>query len=705
MAVPLKAPPPPLDLIEVDNQGDSIVQGDPTPVGGRVALFISNWRKITSDPFVLSVIKDGFQISVLDHFPGVIRKVTVTPSDPKVVLRIREEIQDLILKRAIVQINDSPNLCLSPIFVIPKSSGDLRVILNLKEFNLYLATQHFRMETLSVILPQLAANDWAVSIDLKDAYLHIPIHPGSRRFLGFHFMGKFYQYQVLPFGLKDSPWVFTRVVATLVGHLRRLGLRIFYYLDDWLLVAGSRELLESHLQLALLWTQDLGFLVNWKKSSLTPQRVPSFLGAHLDIPNLLARPVERRVLALQAVIQELTSSPFAPALLWQKFLGHLASFVDLVPNCRLLMRPLQLHFLRFFTPLTDPQDKLVPMSPEILVLCRAWASPSRLLVGKPFAPPPPSLVITTDASRLGWGAVLHSHRVSGVWSKKESLDHINSLELKAVFLALQNLESHVLGHSVLIRSDNMTVVSFINHQGGTHSSSLCHLTLDLWDWCLLRGIFLHAAHIPGEENLVADFLSRGKFLPSEWVLDPGVFRKICQVSSPPPEIDLFASALNFRLPKYCSRCPDAQAWRIDALSFPWRYLRLYAFPPFSLLPRILDKVAQDQADLLLVAPYWPQRPWFPRLLSLLVGLPKTLPVLEDLIVQPLSLTPHPRVESLHLSLWPLSGSKEKRLVFLNELRNLQLSPLESPPVTLMIPDWKLSESGVLKSLAIPLLPL
>ena len=95
------------------------------------------------------------------------------------------------------------------------------------------------MKTLNVIFPQLSASDWAVSIVLKDAYLHFPVHPLSRRFLGFHFMIMTYQYKVLPFGLKDSPWVFARVVATLVGHLRHLGLRVFFYLDDWLLVAES----------------------------------------------------------------------------------------------------------------------------------------------------------------------------------------------------------------------------------------------------------------------------------------------------------------------------------------------------------------------------------------------------------------------------------------------------------------------------------
>ena len=173
------------------------------------------------------------------------------------------------------------------------------------------------------------------------------------------------------------------------------------------------------------------------------------------------------------------------------------------------MRPLQLHLLRDFTPLIDSQDLLVPLSSEFKVLCVAWSSPSRLLEGKLFAALPPSLVITMDASGQGWGgAVLHPHRVSGVWSKEEVFDHINTLELKAVLLALQNLESLVVGHLLLIRSGYMTVVSFIIFQGGILSLSLCRLALDLWEWCLRRRIFLHAAHIPGEEYFV-DFLSRG----------------------------------------------------------------------------------------------------------------------------------------------------------------------------------------------------
>ena len=138
-------------------------------------------------------------------------------------------------------------------------------------------------------------------------------------------------------------------------------------------------------------------------------------------------------------------------------------------------------------------------------------------------------MLTSDASLTGWGATLPPHQVSGTWSKEESLAHINSLELRAVFLALKSLEVHVRGQSILVHSDNTTVVSYINYQGGTHSPSLCFLTIELWEWCIRRGIHLSAAHIPEEDNLVADFLSRGKFLPSEWTLNPLIFQRICQV--------------------------------------------------------------------------------------------------------------------------------------------------------------------------------
>ena len=373
---PMSVDPPPLNP-----PGDWSV-GAPS-VGGRLSLFVAQWQNITRDHFIISVVRQGFQISVQNNFPGVLREVTVPPRDPKAHLAICKEIQELVLKKAIVQVDDFLLLCLSPIFVIPKNTGDLRVILNLKKINVFISVQHFRMETLNVILPNLRPQDWAVLIDMKDAYLHVPVHPQSRRLLGFKFLDKTYVYKVLPFGLKDSPWVFSRIVATVIAHLRLQGIQIFCYLDDWLLIAESQSLLQSHLQATLQLAQSLGFIVNLKNLVLTPQRMPIYLGASLDIPRLIACLVERRVVALQSLIQELTASPTVPALLWQRPFGqlcgsgsklqasHAASSVAL-PS--ILLPPVGLS--------------LIPLTQEIKVLCAAWTSPVRLLEGKPFSPTP-----------------------------------------------------------------------------------------------------------------------------------------------------------------------------------------------------------------------------------------------------------------------------------------------------------------------------
>ena len=63
----------------------------------------------------------------------------------------------------------------------------------------------------------LKEGHWATSIDLTDAYLHIPIHVKSRKFLRFAFQGTVYQFTVLPFGLSSAPYVFTRM-ATQLGN-------------------------------------------------------------------------------------------------------------------------------------------------------------------------------------------------------------------------------------------------------------------------------------------------------------------------------------------------------------------------------------------------------------------------------------------------------------------------------------------------------
>ena len=126
-------------------------------------------------------------------------------------------------------------------------------------------------------------------------------------------------------------------------------------------------------------------------------------------------------------------------------------------------------------------------------------------------------------------------------------------------------------------TDNVSVMTFIDRQGGTHSIVLNDLASRLWAWCRAARIFPIASHIPGEENLIADFLSRGKCLPSEWMLSPIVFRQIMSVFGV-LDIDLFATSLNHRLPRFYSSVRDPGAFARDAFAFPWGGEGLMPFP-------------------------------------------------------------------------------------------------------------------------------
>ncbi len=163
-------------------------------------------------------------------------------------------------------------------FLAPKKTGDWRPIINLKPLNAFIKPQRFRMETLALILECPIKGRWATSIDLKDAYLHIPIAQTHQKWLRFSVGGQAFAFKSLPFGLSTSPRVFTRVVKSVSAFLRRHGVQIYTYLDDWLILAPSRAQVEQDTRFVLSQVRDLGFIVNLEKSSLVPSQDPVFLG-------------------------------------------------------------------------------------------------------------------------------------------------------------------------------------------------------------------------------------------------------------------------------------------------------------------------------------------------------------------------------------------------------------------------------------------
>ena len=280
---------------------------------------------------------------------------------------------------------------------------------------------------------------------------------------------------------------------------------------------------------------------------------------------------------------------------------------------------------------------------------------------------------------VGWGALVGEHHASGLWLPHQKALSINMRELLAVQLGLQAFEHLIMGMSVALFCDNTTTVAYLRRSGGTFSSTLNSTAREVLLWAESRRIRLLPQFIMGSSNVTADALSRpNQVIGSEWTLHQEVVDQL--VHRWPAMIDLFATSLTARLPVYFSPASDPRAAGTDALLQPWDDLQAYAFPPIAIIRRVLLKLRSSKnCELTLIAPFWPQKDWFPDLLELLSDVPITLSDRRDLLRQHHFHRFHQHLPMLRLTAWRLSsGSPSKPVSLLRWLDNLS-SAEDCPP--------------------------
>ena len=133
-------------------------------------------------------------------------------------------------------------------------------------------------------------------------------------------------------------------------------------------------------------------------------------------------------------------------------------------------------------------------------------------------------------------------------------------------------------------------------------------------WSTFQGKLYNQADLKSCRNL--DF--------SNWRLDSRVFTALVQRMGP-CDVDLFAARHNAQLKRLYSYRPDPAAETTDALSQTWKQSTLYAFPPFVLIGRVLQKIKEEIHRVVLIAPLWRSQPWFPVLLESVMDYPILLP--------------------------------------------------------------------------------
>lgn len=559
------------------------------------------------------------------------------------------------------------NQIISPIFLRNKKNGEARVVLNLKELNNYIPYRHFKMENFEQAITLVSEGDFMVSVDLRHAYYSIRIAEEQQRYFCFKWKSNFYQFTCLPNGVSAGPRIFTKLMKPVFAALREKGHRITSFIDDTLICNSSRQGCLNSLHDTLQLLRQLGFHINLEKSVLHPTQTIEYLGNIIDTKSMTVSLPERRRLKIMDACESLLDKGKEKIREVARVTGLMVAATSAVTLGRLHYRKLEREKISALKHEKGNFDKMMEVTKDMTVDLTWWIHNSTIHNRRIFRGGT-DLDLYTDASNTGWGGHLNEHTTGGSWSLEEQQLHINALELKAVLIALQTFRTELKDKHIRVFCDNTTAMTYINEMGGTKSLTCNDIAAAIWDWCLGNNAWITCSYIPGMENVKADMASRQRNDRHEWKLNGSIFHDLCCVFGT-PSIDLFASRLNKQVQLYCSWRPDPEAAYFDAFSIKWSLFPLcYMFPPFSLIPRCLQKLRAERAEGWMVVPRWPSQPWMGMLLHMLVDHPRLITGRHAVLTHPSSSKQHPVLQHTTLMACRLSGKISENKAFLQKLQ-------------------------------------
>ncbi|XP_066262382.1 uncharacterized protein [Euwallacea similis] len=466
------------------------------------------------------------------------------------------------------------------------------------------------------------------TLDLREAYLLLPVCKAYRKYLRFSFRGDLYEYNAMPFGLNCAPLIFTKLMKSVLYFLRRNGFVSVLYLDDFFLFGDSYTECLKNTHHTIDTLHSLGFSINYSKSNFIPCQQVQHLGFMYNSSAMTISTPKQKKMNILTFNKKFSNSKSCKMRDFARFIGNLISVCPAL-TCGFLYTKL---FERAkFLPLREARgqyNNVINISADLQSDFNWWAEnlPKAIRSIKvDFF----KIEIFSDASLTKWGLFCNGIKSYGFWSDFESKLHINYLELLVFLFGLRCFVRDPYNCNILCRVDNTTAFVYVNRMGSIQHSNLNELAPVIGQFCEARNIVIFASYIKSFCNIVADQESRQLNIDTEWELSDGAFQKIIYKYGR-PEIDIFASRLS----------------RKYAFTINWNNMFFYCFPPFSVILKVLQKIINEHARGIVVVPFWPSQPWYPVFTSLLEDHPTMIDPDKNFLS--FNRIPHPLGEKLSL---------------------------------------------------------
>lgn len=537
-----------------------------------------------------------------------------------------------------------PGTCskwVSRIFMVPKPGGvSWRLIIDLRRINLWCKLFSMKLETLKKLRNLARRTDYMFSMDLADGFYCLGIEESARDYFTVSVNGQLWRLAALPMGWCLSPYYFCELMKVWVRAMRApsvvappgrrsrkrgkmrppssaRGARLLPYVDDFLFLAHSLAaalLLRARVESLLT---RLGLKRNPRKGEWEPTQALTHLGMIVDLKQgLFIAPSEKlqavATLAKGLLGRAARNRRFLPAKALAGLAGKAQFLYLALPVARFYLR--ELHTV--LGPRTDWNGQ-VKMSNQLQRDLRWWTTVPAERNGSNIFTALTTATLHTDSSQYGWGAVLnHSAESRGFWHGSDTTEHITWKELKAVRMAVECFLPHLQNRLVLLHEDNQAVVGVLTGLTSRSPALMAELR-KLWYLLDSHNIWIRPEYIRSAANAWADRLSR-ETDTDDWQLNPRVFALLSGAWGR-PSVDCFASSTNRQLPRFYARwmCPGAEGVDVMARSHDaWRREHNWCNPPWHLLPDLADTLRHSGAEATVIAPYWPDAPWFPTLAAL-----------------------------------------------------------------------------------------